>query len=466
MDLFNRLENVSVIGAAGKMGSGIALLVSVLMAKRKLAAGERGKSFRLNLVDVSPAALSGLADYLRAQALKLAEKSIVELRALYADRADLVENGEIVEAFVADVGRVAFLTTELTSVSDSHLVFEAIVEDEKVKLGVYKKLRKMCSDQTFFFTNTSSIPISTLDRKADLEGRLIGYHFYNPPPIQRLVELISHEGTRPDLSALSLELGKLLGKKLIPSNDVAGFIGNGHFIRDGLHAISEVERLTRQGRSFVEAVYAVNRVSQEFMLRPMGIFQLIDYVGIDVFSSILKVMNRYIPRQGLASELVDSFVKKRVLGGQFSSGAQKDGFLKYERNAPAGVYDLQEGKYVAFDRTEPDGWCARADRQLGPLPGGWAPWKKMVSHPKKDEALRAYFQSLWAQDTQGADLARTYLGRSAEISRNLVRDGVARTVEDVNGVLLNGFYHAYGAVSEVVPGSKTGAARTDGEVRS
>ncbi|MBI4861959.1 MAG: 3-hydroxyacyl-CoA dehydrogenase family protein [Candidatus Riflebacteria bacterium] len=452
MDIFERLENVTIVGAAGKMGSGIAFLLAVQMAKRKLSPEGREKTYQLNLIDTNPAGLQNLVGYVRDQTVKVAEKSIVELRNLYRERTDLVENTEIVEAFVDEVGRLLMPTTAIEGAASSGMVFEAIIEDEKIKIDLYRKLQKMCSEEAFFFTNTSSIPITTLDKKARLDGRLIGYHFYNPPPVQKLVELITHGHTRPELVEAAKQLGKLLGKKLIPSNDIAGFIGNGHFIRDGLHAIAEVERLTKQGRSFAEAAYMVNRVSQDFMIRPMGIFQLIDYVGVDVFSSILKVMHRYIPGAGLKSEVIGKLVEKKVLGGQFSGGAQKDGILKYEKGAPAGVFDLTEGAYVAFDRSGPEAWTSRADRELGPTPEGWQAWKKMVGNPRKDEALRAYFQTLWSQDTRGADLARSYLKRSAEIAQNLVKAGVAASVEDVNGVLLNGFYHAYGAVTDLIPG--------------
>ena len=65
---------------------------------------------------------------------------------------------------------------------------------------------------------------------------------------------------------------------VVPSNDVAGFIGNGHFMRDILYATREVEKLQKEF-GFVEAIYAMNRISQDYLIRPMGIFQLIDYVG-------------------------------------------------------------------------------------------------------------------------------------------------------------------------------------------
>ncbi len=204
------------------------------------------------------------------------------LRELYQERDDIVENGEVIQEFVTEVGRRISLSTDLASARGSHLVFEAIVENQDVKVGVYSRLREMCSPETFFLTNTSSIPISVLDDKADLGGRIDRIHFYNPPPVQKLVEVISADRTRKDLVDLGTELGKVLRKTLIPSNDVAGFIGNGHFTRNG-SALAEVERLRKDGCSFVEATYMVNKVSQDFLVRPMGIFQLIDYVGVDVF---------------------------------------------------------------------------------------------------------------------------------------------------------------------------------------
>src|SRR5512139_1566602 len=103
MDYAERLEKVAVLGAAGKMGSGIVLLVSMEMADLGLKPENRSRSFVLHAVDVSDPALSGLVRYLREQVRKSAEKRIVALRKAYADRADLVENRDVVEQYVADV---------------------------------------------------------------------------------------------------------------------------------------------------------------------------------------------------------------------------------------------------------------------------------------------------------------------------------------------------------------------------
>lgn len=446
MDLDNRLQNVSVIGAGGKMGSGITLLLAVEMARLKNLPENKGKVFCLNCIDVNPQLLDGLIGYLRAQATKNAEKSTVMLRKLFKDRADLIENTDIINKFVGDVLSVISTSPHLESAADSHMVFEAIVENKDVKIKIFDTLKGLCSPDTFFFTNTSSIPINILDREAGLGGRIIGFHFYNPPAVQKLAELISADETRPELRELSLDIARRLRKIVVPSHDIAGFIGNGHFIRDGLHAMDEVKRLQEEF-SYVDSVYIMNKVSQDYLVRPMGIFQLIDYVGVDVFQCIFKVMDTYIDSETLHSELVDRMVEKKVLGGQNPDGSQKDGFLKYERGRPAGIYDLDKGEYIQIEK---NGWAGELDKKLGDMPADFAPWKALLMNPKKQDKLSAYFTNLDKTDAMGADLARNYMKRSKEIGLMLVQNGVAAEEAHVNDVLTNGFFHLYGPINELI----------------
>lgn len=444
MTLDERLENVAILGAAGKMGSGIVLLLAQEMAKLKVENPDKG--YHLYALDVSEKALDGLMDYLHAQATKAGEKGCVMLRELYRDREDLIENYEIIDQFTRDVLSVIRPVTELTMAKNARMVFEAIVEDENVKIKVLRTLNKLCSTDTFYFTNTSSIPIHVLDEGVGLEGRIIGYHFYNPPAVQKLAELIPAKTTRQELVDVSHEIAKKLRKKVIPSNDVAGFVGNGHFMRDILHATGEVEKLS-DTFSLVEGIYALNKVSQDFLIRPMGIFQLIDYVGVDVCQLIMKVMSTHIQGIKLESEIINRMVEKKVIGGQYADGSQKDGFLKYEKNRSVGIYDLEQGKYLIFD---PEGWTKKVEEELGSLPEGWSSWRKLLVDSNKSDKLKVYFGNLKKMNTLGAKLAKDYLKRSKEIAEGLVSDGVAHNAEDVNGVLTNGFYHLYGPVNDFV----------------
>lgn len=446
MNLDDRLTNVAIIGAAGKMGSGIALLLAQEMAYQKLKPENKAKVYRLNLIDMDDVALDGLMSYLKAQALRTAEKSMVLLRDLYADRQDLVENSEIIQQFIEDVISVARVGTDLKMAAKSHLVFEAIVENIDVKIKVFNQLRDMCPADTFFFTNTSSVPIHLVNDGSKLEGRIIGFHFYNPPPVQKLAELIPAKETKQELIDISYQIADRLKKKIFLSADVAGFIGNGHFLRDGLHAIHEVERLMKDFKRF-EAIYAVNKVSQDLLLRPMGIFQLIDYVGVDVFFFISKIMDKYIESEKLDHPFLDAMYEKKVLGGQRADGSQKDGFLKYEKNRPVGVYDFDAGEYVMFDE---EGWTGEIDKKLGVYPKTWSPWKVLLRDGNKNKKMEEFFKQLHSTETKGARLALAYLKSSKEIGQHLVDTGIAQTPEDVNGVLMNGFFHLYGPINDYI----------------
>ena len=173
------------------MGSGILLLTAVEMADLKLSKENIGREFVLNAVDVSDKGLTGIMEYLRIQVRKIAEKKSVFLRKVYEDRKDLIENFEIIDQYIADVMCIVRPTTRIEASFDSTLVFEAVNENPELKVKLFKFIDENSNIKPWFFTNTSSVPIHLLNEKAAIEGRIIGFHFYNPPAVQKLVELIS-----------------------------------------------------------------------------------------------------------------------------------------------------------------------------------------------------------------------------------------------------------------------------------
>jgi len=441
MNYDERLQKVSVLGAAGKMGSGILLLTAIEMASLSTKPENKGKTFVLNAIDLSEEGLAGLMKYLRGQVRKLAEKKMIWLREAYANRKDLIENGEIIDEYIFDVMNIVRPVTTMESAYSSNLVFEAIAENKALKVKIFQQIDENNPNKPWFFTNTSSIPISVLNKEAGLGGRILGFHFYNPPAVQRLVELITIDENGADMTDFALAYAKSMKKVVVPSNDFAGFIGNGHFMRDALHGIAEVEKLMKD-YSFTESVYMVNKVSQDFLVRPMGIFQLIDYVGIDVVRFIMAVMNPYQETENLQSDLLDKLFDMGVKGGQNSDGSQKDGFLKYERGRPAGIYDPEKKDYVAI----PD-FSEKCDALLGTMAATYKPWKAVNFNKKKADLLQTYFDELNGMDTMGAKLAKAYNTRSNEIGKQLVNTGVAHNDNDVNTVMLTGFFHAYGPIN-------------------
>ncbi len=442
MDYTEKLQNVSVIGAAGKMGSGILLLTAIEMAELNMLPENRNKHFVLNAIDVCSECLSGLMEYIKAQAKKIAEKKMVELRDVYAYRADLIENFDIVEQYVWDVLKIIRPSTRIESAYNSEIVFEAVIENPELKTKILSQIKQNTSDNTWFFSNTSSIPIYNLDKSANLNGRIIGFHFYNPPAVQKLVELIKGENTLPEIAEFADLFAQRIGKIVVPSNDFAGFIGNGHFMRDALHGINETIELSKE-MNFTEALLAINSVSQNYLVRPMGIFQLIDYVGIDVCQYIMSVMNPHLPDEDLHSDLLDQMMLIGVKGGQNSDGSQKDGFFKYQKGKPTAIFDIEKKEYINISSIQ-----NQVDEKLGQIPSKMIPWKNVVRLKDKNEKLSEMFEEINTMTTPGAKLAKKYMQKSREIGQKLIDMNVANSANDVNTVLMTGFFHAYGPIND------------------
>lgn len=436
--LKENMKNVSVLGAGGKMGSGITFLLSTALADMKI---ENSENFQLNAIDVSRDALVGLRNYIKTQAKKKAEKEIVRLRNIYADRKDLIENEEMINEYVDDVLSVVNFSDRLESTYDSNIVFEAVIENINLKTNLLKKINSNNPNQPWFLSNTSSIPIRELDEKASLEGRIIGYHFYNPPAIQKLVELIVSDNTITELHEFSNELTELLRKKIVKSNDIAGFIGNGFFMRDILLGLSMFEKISKNYHTH-EAFYIVNKITEEYLLRPMGIFQLMDYVGVDVCKFIMNVMNPHFDDEEISHPIIKELLSNDVKGGQYSSGAQKNGIFQYEKNRIAAVYDMTDKKYIEIDKFKDT-----IDEKLGERPDNSVSWKKLLKDKNKNDIIAEYFSKIKSSQSWGTELAVEYGKACRKIGEKLVELNVAESSEDVNKVMMMGFFHLYGPIN-------------------
>lgn len=442
MNLDQALTQVAILGAAGKMGRGIALLILQEMAMLELEQlGEVGTgTYQLYLIDLNASSFLSLQTILQNHLLKYAEKNINALREGYKSNPLLVSNEEIIEAFVKGAQRQFQFSTEISLANKAYLIFEAVVEDIEMKVQVLQTIARQRNDTGFFLSNTSSIPIHLLNEKASLNHRILGFHFYNPPTVQKLLEMIIPPETNKDLVTIAYALAKRLKKKVVNSKDTAGFIGNGYMIREIIFACQKVDELALL-YSLPEAIYMVNRISQDWLLRPMGIFQLIDFVGINVCQQIISIMSTELKDPTLKSILIERMLEKGILGGQNSEGMQKEGFFAYEKHILKGIYSLPKGKYTPFtDAT----WIITSNRALGEMPPGHLSWKSVQKESHSEQILKSYLENLDRQETLGAQIARDFLHNSCQIAAKLVNDGIASSFNDVDTVLMNGFYHLYG----------------------
>ncbi len=169
------LHRSAVVGAAGKMGSGISLLLAQELAM--LGRRDDAEPPVLTLVDVRESALADLREYITVQTRKRAAKSPQLLQTFYPTAAA----DDVADAFVNDTLGVIRMTTAIADVGDSRLVLEAVPEIEPLKIETLRQIDAAGAGQAWLLSNTSSIPIGHLDAAAALGGRIIGLHFYNPP---------------------------------------------------------------------------------------------------------------------------------------------------------------------------------------------------------------------------------------------------------------------------------------------
>ncbi|MDO9456770.1 3-hydroxyacyl-CoA dehydrogenase family protein [Nocardioides sp.] len=196
-----------------------------------------------------------------------------------------VKREKMTEAEQAELlGRISF-STSLKDLTDADLVVEAVVESMATKKAIFQELDGIVSPQTVLATNTSSLSVTELSSATSGPGRVIGVHFFNPAPVQNLVEVVRTVVTEPvvldDVQAL---LGTL-GKSPVVCGDKAGFIANTLLFGYLNHAASMYE-----GRYATrEDIDAGMRYGCGY---PMGPLALLDLIGLDTAYEILETMYR------------------------------------------------------------------------------------------------------------------------------------------------------------------------------
>ena len=154
-------------------------------------------------------------------------------------------------------------------------MIEAAPERPDLKRELFAALSDVCGPETVLATNTSSIPVTSLAGAAARPDRVVGMHFFNPPPLMRLLEVIPAEQTGTRTVALARATGEAMGKRVIVAADGPGFLVN----RCGRPFGAEALRLVQERVATPEQVDRICRLGGGFR---MGPFELMDLVGIDV----------------------------------------------------------------------------------------------------------------------------------------------------------------------------------------
>jgi len=174
-------------------------------------------------------------------------------------------------------------TTKLEDLKDVDLVIEAIFENIKVKKELFQDLDKICKKETYFASNTSTIPITDLASVTMRPEHFIGMHFMNPVPLMKLVEIIRGLRTDDETTKLIKELAEKMGKIPVEVNDGPGFVSN----RLLMPMINEAVYCYNEGIGTPENIDNVMKLG---MNHPMGPLALADLIGLDVVLNIMTVL--------------------------------------------------------------------------------------------------------------------------------------------------------------------------------
>jgi 3-hydroxybutyryl-CoA dehydrogenase len=244
-----KIEHIGIVGA-GTMGSGIAQLTTL---------GE----FVTTIYDPDPVAREG------------GEMRFGEDLSRGVERERWNE-----EEAEAAIDRLA-TARGLDDLATCDLVIEAAPEDLDIKRKLFASLAEVCGPRTILATNTSSLSVTAIAAGIPNPERVVGMHFFNPPPLMKLVEIVAGAESGSAALEATTEVGIHMGRTPIRAKDSAGFIANRLARPYGLEAL----RMLGQGIAKPETIDRTCRLGGGFR---MGPFELIDLIGLDVNLSVAR----------------------------------------------------------------------------------------------------------------------------------------------------------------------------------
>ena len=288
------IKNITVLGS-GVMGHGIAQVSATA-------------GYNVVLRDIEQGFLDKAMEKIRWSLDKLVNKEKISK-----------EEGDAI------FGRIKPIVDLNEAVKDAELVIEVVPEIMDLKKKVYAELDKAAKPDVIFASNTSTLPITEIANTTSRPEKFIGIHFFNPPQLMKLVEVIPGEKTSQEITDLTKEYVSSVNKQaVVCRKDVPGFIINRLFI-PMVHEACFVK--DRTGASLEEIDSAV-----KFRLGfPMGIFELADFTGMDVIHKATNEMHLRDKKVIKPHPLVEKMFDEKKLGQKSGEGYYKYSDDKYER---------------------------------------------------------------------------------------------------------------------------------------
>ncbi len=274
------VKTIGVIGA-GTMGRGIAYAA--------VAGG-----FRTILTDVSETILTKAQSYVRETLRGAKERG--------------KWSGDAEQAMAA-----LTLTPRFEDAAAADLVIEAVPEDIRLKIETFGRLDKLAGPETVLATNTSSLSLSEMSAALRRPERFVGMHFFNPVPKMKLIELVHTMETSEDALCTAETVARQMGKESVRVKESPGFatsrinalIGNEAFrmLEEGIATAEDIDKAVKLGLN-----------------HPMGPFEMVDLVGLDVRLAILEYLHQTLGERFQPSRLQRELVAQGRLGRKTGRG--------------------------------------------------------------------------------------------------------------------------------------------------
>jgi 3-hydroxyacyl-CoA dehydrogenase len=226
-----------------------------------------------------------------------------------------LKKGEMIEAEVNQVlSRIHPVLDIKEAVSDADLVIEAVPETLELKKSVIAEADKLTKPEAFIVSNTSSLSITELASATRRPEKFAGMHFFNPPQLMKLIEIIRGAKTSDETVNTIVKVSKRMGKEpVIVKKDVAGFVVN----RILTPALNEAVSLVWEG---VATPGDIDKAIKLGLNWPMGPLTLLDYVGADTTLAICEVLQKELGPKYAPSPLLREMVKTGLLGRKTGKG--------------------------------------------------------------------------------------------------------------------------------------------------
>ncbi|MDK2794905.1 MAG: enoyl-CoA hydratase / 3-hydroxyacyl-CoA dehydrogenase [Archaeoglobaceae archaeon] len=279
--MVRKIEKLAVLGA-GTMGHGIAEVCAMAGYEVVL------RDIKQEFVD---------------RGMKMIRDSVEKLYA----------KGKLKESVETVMSRITPTTDLATAVKNADLLIEAIPEIFNLKLETFKECEKFAKPECIFTSNTSTMSITEMSKATNRPDKFAGLHFFNPPVLMQLVEVIRGEKTSEETMKTLVEFVKSIGKVPVRvEKDVPGFIANRVVAPRSVLLFGMLEK----GVATPEEIDATLRKAGY----PMGAFELLDYVGLDVHYNGQKYYSETISPDFTPSKILEEKVKSGQLGAKTGKG--------------------------------------------------------------------------------------------------------------------------------------------------